>query len=1125
MDDHDLQAQLAALSPAKRELLELQLKQQDGSRRRGSRIPRRAKRDSAPLSFAQQRLWILHQLEPESPAYNESIAERLRGTLNVAALQHALTEIVARHEVLRTTIAMVGQEPVQTITDPCVVELPTIDLRTESDASREEAARRILVETIRRPFALARDLPLRALLLRLTDHEHMLLVVIHHMACDGWSGTIFRRELGILYTAFASGQVSPLAELSVQYQDYAEWQRLGGQSEALATHTAYWKQQLDGVAALQLPLDRPRPPTQTFNGTRQSTILPKEMVDDLRAVGRREDATLFMTLLAAFQVVLHRYTGQQDIAVGSPMANRTQPELENLIGFFVNTLVLRTHFTDNPSFQKLLRRVRATALDAYAHQQVPFEKLVEELHPQRTLSHSPLFQVMFSLQTLPPMGLELLGLETSPVEVRAGTAKFDLSLYLVGADQDDQLRVIIEYNTDLFDDATITRMLKHYQRIVQGIVQNPGQRITELPLSTDAEQQQLLVEWNDTKRDYPRDRCVHQLFEAQVERTPEAVAVVYEAEQLTYRELNARANQLAHYLRKLDVGPEVLVGLCVERSLEMVVGILGILKAGGVYVPLDPTYPQDRLAFMLQDAHVTVLLTQAHLLAQLPVPQCPVLCVDRDREIIAQERAIAPPVRVSVDNLAYVLYTSGSTGQPKGVAIAQRNVAAFLAWAHTTFSPKELSRVLASTSLCFDLSVFELFAPLTSGGTVVVVDTALALAHAAPPVEVTLLNTVPSAIAELLRLQRIPPTVQTINLAGELLPTTLVDQLYASTAAQRVYDLYGPSEATTYATYTLRRVGGPQTIGRPIQNTQVYVLDAYLHPVPIGVVGEVYIGGDGVARGYLNRPELTAEKFLPDPFCREPSARLYKTGDLARYLPDGNLEFLGRIDHQVKLRGYRIELGEIETVLGEHPAVREAVVIAREDQPGDKRLVAYLVPTHPQLPTVSELWSFLHSKLPDYMIPSACVLLDTLPLTPNGKIDRQALPCPDHSRPALEAHYCAARTPTEGLLVEIWAEVLKLDTIGAHDNFFALGGHSLLATQVVARINKRVQIAVPLRALFECQTVAALAQLLDEQRQHVESEALDRILSDIEATSEEEVEALLAAEAKDRQQIDSGKQS
>jgi len=1037
---------------------------------------------SAGVSYAQERLWFLDRLESGNPAHNISVACRLEGSLSVTALERGINEIVRRHEALRTTFATVDGHPVQIIAPNLTLSLLVEDLRKLPETERGAEAQRLLTEEIRRPFDLAQGPLLRTILLWLDDEEHALLLTMHRIVSDDRSIRVFNRELVALYEAFYTGKPSPLPELPIQYADFTVWQRQWLQGEVLEGQLSYWREQLGGdLPVLELPTDRLRPATQTFQGAHHSFVLSSDLTDALKASSCQEGVTLFMTLLAAFKTLLYRYTGQEDVVVGSPIANRNRSEIEGLIGFFVNTLALRTDLSGNPTFRELLGRVREVTLGAHARQDLPFEKLVQDLQPERDLSRTPLFQVMFTFQNAPAEALALPGLTVNPLEIETETAQFDLTLSMEETGQG--LKGVVKYNTDLFDAATIERMIGHFRILLEGAVVNSEQRLWELPLLTEAERHQLLVAWNDTEADYPKDKCIHQLFEEQMVRTPGAVAVVFEGERLTYAELNRRANQLAHCLQKLGVGPEVLVGICVERSLETVVGLLGILKAGGAYVPLDPVYPEERLAFMLEDAQVPVLLTQQRLVEGLPEHEASVVCLDMDCEAIAGESEDNLASGVIADNLAYVIYTSGSTGRPKGVAIAHRSTVALLHWAEEVFRAEDLAAVLASTSICFDLSVFELFVPLSRGGKVILTENALQLPNLPAAEEVTLINTVPSAITELLRAGGdLPASVRTVNLAGEVLRTQLVQRIYQQDTIQRVFDLYGPSEDTTYSTFALRSASGPYTIGRPIANTQVYLLDANLRPVPVGVPGELHIGGAGLARGYLNRPELTAESFIPNPFSYGSGARLCKTGDLARYLPDGNIEFLGRIDHQVKIRGFRIELGEIEAVLGQHPDVRETAVLAREDKPGDKRLVAYVVPRDVQVPAIIELRRFLKEKLPDYMVPSAFVPLDALPLTPNGKVDRRALPVPDMARPEQEEAYVAPRTPAQEVLAGIWAEVLKLEQVGIHDDFFDLGGHSLLATQVISRVRDTFQLRLSLRNFFDGPTVADLAEIIETVR-------------------------------------------
>lgn len=1072
---------MSGLSPAKRALLEKRLRGEFADNSKSHFIPRRPDQEVMPLSFAQERFWFLNQLEPGNPAYNRPLAIFLTGSLNVPALEQSLSEILRRHDVLRATFFTVEGQPVQIINPAEPLKLLVVDLSEVLPTERESQIKGLATEEAKRPFDLTQGPLLRATLLRQDKKEHVLLLVTHHIMFDGWSANVLIREIAALYEAFSTGSSSPLPKLPIQYADFAHWQRQFIAGKVVETQLSYWQQQLDGSPpVLGLPTDHPRPPVQTFRGATQSLVCRKSLSESLKDLSRQEGVTLFMTLLAAFQTLLHRHTGQQDIIVGSPIAGRNWVETEGLIGAFINTLVLRTDLSDHPTFRELLLRVRDVALGAYAHQDLPFEKLVEELQPERDPSYTPLFQVMFQLRNVPKQAIEVQELRIDEFEFDSGIAPFDLTLEVV--EKAEGLFCLFNYNTDLFDATTIQRMLGHFQTLLQGIVANPDQRLSSLPLLTKAERHQLLVEWNDTHADYPKDLCIHQLFEAQVERTPDAVAVVFEEHQLTYRELNARANQLAHYLRKRGVGPEVLVGICMERSLEMVVGLLGILKAGGAYVPLDPAYPKARLGFMLEDAEVSVLLTQERLLTRLPNDRARVVCLDTGWEAIVQQSEKNPISGVIVGNLAYIIYTSGSTGRPKGVAIEHCSTVALLGWTRKVFAPEHLVGVLASTSICFDLSVFELFVPLSWGGKVILTENLLQLPTLPVAADITLINTVPSAITELLRVGSIPASVCRVNLAGEPLQKSLVKQIYQQGSIQQVFDLYGPSEDTTYSTFALRSESGPDTIGRPIANTQIYLVDGRLEPVPIGVSGELCIGGDGLARGYLNRPELTAEKFIPDPFSEDPEARLYRTGDLARYLPDGNIEFLGRIDRQVKVRGFRIELEEIEAVLAQHPGVRETVVLAREDVPGDKRLVAYLVACQQPVLTPNNLRDFLREKLPEYMVPSVFVVLDAFPLTPNGKVDRRALPAPDNLRPNLETAYVAPRTEVERTIATLWGEVLRIEKVGTHDNFFDLGGHSLLLVKVHTKLQDFFDKEISIVDLFKYPTLNALAKFISEEK-------------------------------------------
>jgi amino acid adenylation domain-containing protein len=1040
--------------------------------------------EELPLSYSQQRLWFLDQFEPNSPLYNIPLALRLVGTLNIIALEQSLQKIVARHEALRTNFITVDGEPTQIIHSEINCKLSVVNLKDLSPSEQEIAAEKLIQQQATQPFDLANQSLIRSSIVLLSETEQLLLICMHHIVSDGWSMGVFVQELSALYNAYNQDQPSPLTPLPVQYADYAIWQREWLQGEVRESQLSYWQQQLaDAPSLLSLPTDRPRSAIQTFNGTHQEFALSPKLTEKLTQLSREQGVTLFMTLLAAFNILLYRYTGESDILVGSPIANRNESEIEGLIGFFVNTLVLRTDLSGNPSFRELLIRVRETTLGAYDRQDLPFEMLVEALQPERNLSYTPLFQVMFALQNNPLSSIELAGLEVSPIKLKSTIAKFDLTLGM--ETRSSGLVGVWSYNTDLFDGSTIERMTGHFVTLLEGIVADPQERISQLPLLTEVERQQLLIEWNQTQADYPSDKCIHQLFESQVKRTPNAIAVVFENEQLTYSELNNRANQLANYLQSFGVGADVLVGICVERSIEMVIGLLGILKAGGAYVPLDPEYPQERLSFMLEDTQVKVLLTQKRILSQLPQHQAEIVCLDDDWSIISQSSSDNLTTNVKSSNLAYVIYTSGSTGQPKGVMIEHQGLLNLIFWHQNAFeiTSKDKATQLAGTA--FDAAVWELWPYLTVGASVHLVKSEILLS----PVnlqdwlqskEITI-SFVPTPVAEqLLSLEWTEnTTLRTILTGGDKL-----NQYPSSLVPFQLVNNYGPTESTVVTTSGIV-VSEPQnnyaspSIGRPIANTQVYILDRYLQPVPVSVPGELHIGGASLARGYLNRLDLTQQKFISNPFG---NSKLYKTGDLVRYLPDGNIEYLGRIDNQVKIRGFRIELGEIETIISQYDEVKSSVVIVREDIPGDKRLVAYIVPQSERTLTISNLRQYLKAKLPEYMVPAAFVMLESLPLTPNGKVDRRALPAPDfHS--GQKDKYIAPRSAIEEILTQIWSQILKVEQIGINDNFFELGGHSLLATQLVSRIRQILQVELPLRELFANPTIGELAQSISHLQQ------------------------------------------
>ncbi|HEY0015276.1 MAG TPA: amino acid adenylation domain-containing protein [Longimicrobium sp.] len=1030
--------------------------------------------DAPPLSFAQERLWFLDRLQPGSASYNVPAALRLRGALDVRALERSLSAIVQRHETLRTVFAQGPAGPVQVIDRFGVFALPLSDLSALEDAEREAEVRRRAAADAARPFDLSAGPLIRASLLRLGDDDHVLLLCLHHVVSDGWSLGVLFRELSILYETHREGRESPLPGLPVQYADYAVWQREQLQGEVLDRQLAYWRDRLAGAPALlELPTDRPRPAEQSHRGAAVPVQLPRELAERLAALARREGATLYMVLLSAFSVLLSKYAGADDVVVGGTVAGRTRREVEELIGFFVNTLVLRTDLSGDPTFRDLLRRVRQGTLGAYENQEVPFERLVEALAPERSMGYSPLFQVMFTLDEASGLRGGFPGVEVAGVDVEVASAKFDLTLGL--AADEEGIRGTLSYATDLFDRATIERMVGHLSRVLRQVAEDAELRLSRLDLLDEAERQ-LLGTWSGTDAPYPADCCIHQLFEAQAARTPDAVAALHEHDSLTYAALNERANRLAHHLRGLGVGPEVRVGICLRRGLDLLVSMLAVLKAGGAYVPLDPNYPVERLENTLADAEAPVLVTQQALRGILPdQPGVAVVVLERDADAIAGAPAENPRSGVEARNLAYLIYTSGSTGRPKGVAIQHESVVVMLSWGWNTYSADDLAGMLASTSISFDMSVFEMFTPLARGGRVIIVENALALPASAAADHVRLLDTVPSAAAALLKTDGIPASVRTVNLGGEALSAELVDALYAR-GVERVYDLYGPSEDTTFSTFALRKPAGPVTIGRILSNSRAYVLDAGLHPVPVGVPGELYLGGRGVTRGYLGRPSLTAEKYVPDHLGGTPGARLYRTGDRVRWQADGTLEYLGRLDQQVKIRGFRVEPGEIESVLRRHPAVADCAVVARADGSGDRRLAAYVVGDA----DAEALRAHLRERLPEYMVPGVFVRMETLPHTPSGKLDRKALPAPTVA-PDAEA-YVAPRTPVEAGLAAIWADVLHVERVGARDHFFQLGGHSLLATRVVARVRDAFEVDLPLRALFDAPTVAELAARVETIR-------------------------------------------
>ncbi len=1034
-----------------------------------------------PLSFAQQRLWFLEQWEPDTPVYNICRAYRLVGPVDVEAMRQSGNALVERHEVLRTCFPASEGQPRQSIADALKLAVPLIDLRDMTERERIDKGLQLVNEEGKRPFNLAEGPMLRMKLIRLMDNDHILIFTVHQIICDGWSMQVLRREFWAIYEVLTKSIAASMPVPTLQYVDFALWQRQWLRNSVLDSQISYWKNRLsERLPILNLPTDYCRPIRQSFRGSRQSIVLSQSLTQELRDLARREEVTFFILLMAAFQTLLHRYVQEDDLIVGFPIANRNWTETAGLVGPFVNTLVLRADFSGEPRFREVLPRVREACLGAYAHQDLPFEKLIEELRLTRDLSRNPLFQVMFVLQIAENSLVGVQDIVTEPLEVNTGTSKFDLTLSLV--ERDKKLVGFVEYSTDLFDRSTILRLVGHYQTLLEGIVSDPNRRVSELPLLGEGERQQLLVELNDTKAPYPNGECIHELFEKQVERTPDAVAVACQGQQFSYGELNARANELASFLISLGVGPETVVGICVDRSLDMVVGLLGILKAGGAYVALDPSYPKERLAFVLEDANVSVVATQERFLDSGRLcavnRQHTYVCLDRDWPLIETYSNRNPKVALKSDGLAYVIYTSGSTGTPRSVQVSHRSVVNCLLSIGGRVGLTSHDRLLAVTTISFDIAALELYLPLLWGGSVVAASREEAadgneLARLIKGYSATVMQATPSTWRMLIEAGWKGSQAFKVLCGGEPMSRELAQDLLTR---GEVWNLYGPTESTIWSTvYKVESGEGPVPIGRPIANTLVYIVDSHLQPVPIGVHGELCIGGDGLARGYRGHPDLTAEKFIANPFA--PGERLYKTGDRVRYRSDGNIEFLGRPDNQVKIRGHRVELGEIETTLNQYPTVKDSVIVARaRGSSEEKDLIGYVVPRKSSTLWVSKLRSFLQQKLPDYMVPSLFVELKALPLTPNGKIDRNALPPPGGARLESDRGFVEPRNELEELVAQVWREVLKREQIGVCDNFFDLGGHSLLATRVVARLRAYFNVDLPLRKLFELPTVAQLAE-------------------------------------------------
>jgi len=1072
--DPRLNERLASLSPEKRALLLQQIAQRE---KQANAIARRPRPARTPLSFAQQRLWLLDQLEPGTASYNLGITASVRGRVDAARLQQSLDAVVARHESLRTTFPSENGTPWQEIVPSLAIPLQRFDARDRAHALD------LVRDVYATPFDLARGPLARFLLIRIGDDEHLLAVAFHHIVMDGWSIGVFYRELFALYGG------DTLDEPALQYADFALWQREWLQGDVLDKQLGYWKDCLAGeLPVLELPAYRPRPPVQSYRGEVARVSVPNDVRRALQELARRENATLFMVFLAALKTLLFRYSGQSDVIVGSGIANRHRQELEPLVGCFVNTLALRTDLAGNPTFRELLARVRDVTLDAYAHQDLPLERLLEELHVERSMSRSPLFQVMLFFQNHEGFATNVADLELRLLEldeINTGTARTDLTLF-VGVEA-DRLDVVFEYATDLFDAETIRAFGAHLVELLRQVARDPEARVGDVVFLSDAERHELVVARNATRRDVPAV-AVHRLIEAQAAKTPDAIAVVAGNAALTYRELDTRANALAAELHARGIGRGDLVGLRADRGVELLIGLVGILKSGAAYVPLDPSFPEERLAFMIEDAAVKLVVDAA-------------MCrIARDAERI--------DVEVDPNDLAYVIFTSGSTGRPKGVEIPHGAVVNFLQSMARTPGLAATDVFCAVTTLSFDIAVLELLLPLTVGARVVIADRETAadgmrLARLIADSGTTVMQATPATWRMLVDSGWNGGAHLKLLCGGEALPRELAERLLDRCG--ELWNVYGPTETTVWSSLDRVTKNDAITIGRPIDNTTMYVVDARMQLVPDGVSGELLIGGAGVARGYLARPELTLEKFIADPFSDDANARVYRTGDIARCRRDGRLEVLGRGDHQVKLRGYRIELGEIENVLARHASVVECVVVAREDRPGDKRLVVYVAGDC----DANALRAHLRASLPDYMVPSAFVALAALPRTPNGKIDRKALPAPEAADVAVDG---APRNADEATLVQIWAEVLGTPRLGIHDDFFAHGGHSLLATQLIARVSKSFGVEIPLRRLFDAPTVAQFAEaVVAEQLARVDAAGLDAMLLELEGLSDADIRGMLEA--------------
>lgn len=1089
IDPHEFNKKIAKLSPEKRRLLALRLEEKGLSLPVGDHIYPRLDDEPSPLSFSQRRLWFLHQLHPDMIAFNLPMALRFTGKLEPNLLRKSINAIVYRHEVLRTTYIEKDGIPLQIVHPPAEVELEYFDLTHIREAEREPEAKQLMLNEVRQPFDLSSDVMFKPFLYRLSPQDHILFLLRHHIASDGWSTRIVQRELLEGYLAAQEYRSANLPQLEVQYADFALWQRARFHEQGFEQELNYWRNQLNGLPQLELPIDRPRPSVVSYKGSQLILRISRSLTAKLRNFSRQERVTMNTTMLTAFSVLLHRYSGQVDFAIGVPVSGRIRRELEPLIGFFINTLVLRSDFSGNPTFVDLLHQINQSSIDAFDHQNLPFEMLVEELQHERHLNRSPLIQTTFQYLDIPIQpSIKIPGMLIERLPIDPGTSQFDFSISIT--ESAEGLIGRARFNSDTFETKTIQRMIEHYQVILDAISVNPSSHVSSLSLLSDRERNQILVDWNTTAVDFPKNKFVHQLFEDQVHRTPDATAVYFGGETLTYQELNQSANQLAYYLRQLGVAPEVLVGICMERSLEMIVGILGILKAGGAFVPINPHNPKERVAFMINDIQTPIVLIQKKLEIRLPISNARVICLDSDWEEISQELVENPDVNISSNNAAYVIYTSGSTGTPKGTLIEHRSLVNHIHWVNDFLTGTAIDYLPFVTNFSFDGSLKQIFSPLLKGKAIwilseeVVQEPAKLIRELLSRSRVGL-YCVPSlwkAILEELDTRDVIDSLHNLSsvyLGGESLSEQVVNKSLSLLPHLKLWNLYGPTEASITTTAIRLSSHEKMTIGKPLPNYRVYILDSNLQPVPIGVFGELHISGIGLARGYLNQPSLTAEKFIPNPFSELPGDRLYKTGDLVRYHPNGNIEYRGRIDHQVKIRGYRIELGEIEAVLSQFPGVKQSVAVVKEFKPDDRRIIAYIQQDKESQHTSQKLREFLKTKLPEYMIPSTFILMDSLPMTPHGKLDRAALPDPEHYRLERDTEIIKPRSVVEKQLTEIWEDVLGVGEIGIYDNFFELGGHSLLATQVTSRAQQKFKVDLPLRYLFEAPNIAGLAERIE----------------------------------------------